>query len=100
MKNYQDKINEDVRLVILRALYDQTDYKLNSAMIGLVLEGFGHTCSRDYIHNQLNWLSCDTGAIVVEEISSVRIAKLTSIGRDHVERRRVLPGVERPSPED
>ncbi len=91
-------IREEARLVILRALNQQPDGRLNSELLRQALETYGITRSRDYVHEELRWLA-EIGAIQVTEAGSVRIASLSSKGRDHAERRIVLTGVKRPSPE-
>ncbi|WP_068087430.1 hypothetical protein [Polycladidibacter stylochi] len=97
--NYADKINSDVRLIVLRALYNEPDYSLNSSILTKILEEFGHVKSRDYVHNQLRYLEREVQALTLRSAGSILIAQLTQSGRDHVERRCVLTGVDRPSPE-
>ncbi len=91
-------VREEARLIVLRELDAQADGRLNSALLQRVLEGYGITKSRDWLHEELRFLA-DIGAIHITEISTVRIAEITSKGRDHVERRILLEGVKRPSPE-
>lgn len=97
--DYQDHINKDVRLIILKALHSQDDYSLNSSILQTLLEGYGHTESRDYIHNQLRWMERNVQAVKITQAGSVLVATLTNAGRDHVERRARLEGIKRPSPE-
>jgi len=96
--DYQEHINQDVRLIILKALYDQDDYSLNSSILQSLLEGYGHTESRDYIHNQLRWMERNVQAVKLTPAGSILVATLTGAGRDHVERRGRLEGIKRPSP--
>ena len=98
MSNMERIIREEARLIVLRELDAQADGRLNSALLQRVLEGYGITKSRDWLHEELRVLA-DIGAIRVTEVSTVRIAEITSKGRDHVERRVVIEGVKRPSPE-
>ncbi len=98
MSNMERIIREEARLVVLRELDAQADGRLNSALLQGVLQGYGITKSRDWLHEELRMLA-DIGAIHIAEIATVRIAEITSKGRDHVERRIVLEGVKRPSPE-
>lgn len=98
MSNMDRIISEEARLVMLRELHLQPDRRLNSALLQRALELFGITKSRDWLHEELRWLA-EIGAVRVTEISTVRIAELTAKGCDHVERRVVLEGVKRPSPE-
>ncbi|MDD7908548.1 hypothetical protein PUV47_01355 [Pseudovibrio exalbescens] len=96
---YQEHVNQDVRLIILKALHEQDDYALNSSILQALLESYGHTESRSYIHNQLRWMERNVQAVKLTEAGSILVATLTSAGRDHVERRARLEGIKRPSPE-
>ena len=98
MTDFRAFIAADVRLIILRELMGQADYRLNEVLLSRVLETFGHRKSRDYLRNQLRWLE-DLGAVTLAEAGTVIIAELTRRGRDHVERRVVIEGIARPSPE-
>jgi hypothetical protein len=89
-------IREEARLVILRVLEEQPDGRLNSALLQAALESFGITKSRDWVHDELNWLA-SMGAVTVIVAGSVRIATLTAKGSDHVSRRLVIEGIKRPS---
>lgn len=90
-------VREEARLIVLRALAEQPDTALNSSLLVEALAAFGLSRTRDWLHVELGWLS-DIGAITVLDAGSVRIARLTERGLDHVERRVALPGVKRPSP--
>jgi hypothetical protein len=98
MTDFRQYIAADVRLIILRELASQPDYRLNETLLLRVLETFGHRRSRDYLRDQLRWLE-EMGAVTLTEAGTVLIAELTRRGRDHVERRVVIEGVARPSPE-
>jgi hypothetical protein len=76
----------------------QPDYRLNETLLSRVLETFGHRRSRDYLRDQLRWLE-EIGAVTLAEAGTVLIAELSRRGRDHVERRVVIEGIARPSPE-
>jgi hypothetical protein len=98
MTDFRQYIAADVRLIVLRELVAQPDYRLNETLLLRVLETFGHRKSRDYLRDQLRWLE-EMGAVTLTEAGTVMIAELTRRGRDHVERRTVIEGVARPSPE-
>jgi hypothetical protein len=98
MIDFRQYIAADVRLIILRELAVQPDYRLNETLLLRVLETFGHRKSRDYLRDQLRWLE-EMGAVTLTETGTVLIAELTRRGRDHVERRVVIEGIARPSPE-
>lgn len=91
-------IREEARLIVLRALEEQTDGRLSSELLRLTLETYGITKSRDWIHDELNWLA-EMGAVKLVAAGTVRVAGLTAKGSDHVARRAVIEGVKRPSRE-
>ncbi|TCR70509.1 hypothetical protein [Bosea sp. BK604] len=91
-------IRTEARLIVLRTLEEQPDGRLNSELLRVNLEAFGITKSRDWVHDELNWLQ-EMGAVRVVEAGSVRVATLTAKGSDHVNRRVVIEGVKRPSRE-
>ena len=98
MSNYLDIIDQDVRLIILKALAEQDDYSLHSEILVMLLEGFGHNVTRDFVHNQLRWLEKEARAVSIIEAGSVLVATLTQRGLSHVQRKTRLEGVKRPSP--
>jgi hypothetical protein len=91
-------LEEEARLVILRCLAEQPDQRTNSSALRDELDVvWGINRSRDWLHVQFGHLA-EIGAIIVQDVATVKIATLTARGLDHVERRSVLPGVKRPSP--
>lgn len=98
MTNYEEHLVRNARLVILKELAKQTDGRLNETMIGIVLDTFGHRRSKEWLRTQLLKLQ-ELGAISVVEHGSVMIAGLTRLGLAHVDRREVVDGIDRPSPE-
>lgn len=98
MSGFDQFLTADARLVILKALAAQTDQRLNETILTATLDSFGHRRSRDWVRTQLRQLA-DIGAVSVTEAGSVMIAQLTRLGLDHVERRTIVEGVARPSPE-
>lgn len=90
-------IREEARLIILRTLAAQSDGRLNSELLRVQLEEFGITRTRAWVHEELAYLA-DVGGVLLHEAGTVKVAELTSKGRDHVERRVVITGVKRPSP--
>ena len=96
--SYQEHIAEDVRLIVLRALEDETDLRLNERILERVLENFGHRKSREYLRTQLKKLE-ELGAVRLTEAGSVQVAELLRPGADHLARRLFLEGVARPSTE-
>lgn len=89
-------IREDARLIILKALDQQPDGRLNSDLLRATLETFGISKSRDWVHDELRHLA-ELGAVSVLEMGTVRVATLTAKGADHVCRRIIIEGIKRPS---
>ncbi|WDR00736.1 hypothetical protein PSC71_08310 [Devosia sp. J2-20] len=87
----------NIRLIILRALAEEDNESLNDTILQVVLEQFGYSRSRDFIANELTWLEKEVGAVRTSHAGSAIIATLVDPGRDHVTRRRVLHGVQKPS---
>lgn len=98
MNDFADFLTADARLVILKELAAQMDGRLPETLLTRVLDAFGHRRSRDWVRTQLRALA-DLGAVRVAEAGTVMIAAITRAGIDHVERRAVIEGVARPSPE-
>jgi hypothetical protein len=94
--DYNDLMTKDARLVILRALHEQTDNRLNDSILAQVLELYGHRRTREWIRQQLRFLS-EMDAIAVTDLGSAVVAELKRLGAEHVERRTILEGVKRPS---
>ncbi|EAU40176.1 hypothetical protein FP2506_11487 [Fulvimarina pelagi HTCC2506] len=94
---YSSHYDENARLTILRALAAQPDGRLNDGVLIKELQAFGINRGRDYLHQQLDWLETNAQAVKLRRVETVIIAELTEAGEDHVEKRRVLPGIVRPS---
>jgi len=94
--SYDDKVAEDGRLVILKELAAQVDGRLNEVTLMRVLDTFAIKRSREWVRTQLRKLN-ELEAIRLSEAGTVMIAQLTTLGRNHVERREVIDGVSRPS---
>ncbi|MEL7706575.1 hypothetical protein AAG593_09345 [Citromicrobium bathyomarinum] len=91
-----DAIAAEARLIILRELAGQTDGRLSSLSIRSILDVHAIRRDGDWIATQLRKLE-SLGAVELGEAGSTLIAKITRLGRDHVEERAVLSGVARPS---
>lgn len=98
MVSFEEHSARDARLIILRGLNDQTDGRMNEALLTQLLLTFGHNRSREYVRTQLNKLK-ELDAVTVVLAGTVMIASITRAGIDHVERRSVIEGIARPSPE-
>ncbi|MBR0962203.1 VpaChn25_0724 family phage protein [Bradyrhizobium japonicum] len=93
----RDIIREHARLIILRELQKQPNYSSSDSMLQEVLEMFAIAKSRDWIRDELNWLT-DMGAVTKVSAGTVVIVTLTPKGLEHVERRLVIEGIKRSSP--
>jgi len=98
MTDFDAYLTYDARLIILRELHKQTDGRLNETLLTKTLDAFGHNRSREWVRTQLRKLA-ELDAVKVTEISGIMVAGITRSGVDHVERRTVIEGVARPSPE-
>ncbi len=97
MADYRNYIDENIRLIILKALAAEDSAALNDFLIMKQLEGFGFAKTPDYVRNQLLWLEKQTGAVRTSILGTAMVATLTKVGRWHVERRHFLEGIQRPS---
>ncbi|MBB4122928.1 hypothetical protein [Martelella radicis] len=95
--SFEEFSARDARLIILRGLAMETDGTLNETLLTTLLRTFGHNRSRDYVRTQIRKLE-ELGAVTVIEAGTVLIASITRAGLDHVERRSVIEGIDRPSP--
>lgn len=98
MTDFDAYLTYDARLIILRELNRQTDGRLNEVLLTKTLDTFGHNRSREWVRTQLRKLA-ELGAVKVTEAGSIMVAAITRSGIDHVERRAIIEGVARPSPE-
>jgi len=96
--DYAEFLEHDARLVILRALNAQVDGRLNETLLAAELDRFGYRRSREWVRTQLLKLA-ELGAVRNAQAGTVMIASITRAGADHVERRSVIEGIARPSPE-
>ena len=96
--DFEEHSARDARLIILRALADRPDGRMNETMLAMAVETYGHRRSRDWVRTQMRALA-ELGAIrIVEADPQFLIGELTRRGQDRVERRAVVEGVARPSP--
>lgn len=98
MVSFLEYSARDARLIILRGLAEETDGTMNETLLTVLLRSFGHNRSRDYVRTQIRKLD-ELGAVTVTEAGTVMIASITRAGLDHVERRSIVEGIARPSPE-
>jgi hypothetical protein len=96
--SFGDYLSRNARLVILRELADWPDGRVNEIDIQKRLDDFAYKRSRDWVRTQFRAMA-ELGAITITEAGTVMIASITRAGIDHVERRSVIEGIARPSPE-
>lgn len=97
MSTYRELVDADRRLVTLRILEQAPAYECNSSVLQMALEEYGHSVSRDLLHNDLAWLA-EQGLVVERGILTVKIATLTARGADVAKGRTTVPGVKKPGP--
>lgn len=97
-ETYAEVLIKDARLVILKELSKQVDGRLNDNSLTAVLDHFGHRRSRDWVRTQINKME-ELGAVTKTEAGTVIIAEITRAGLDHVDRRSIIEGIAKPSPE-
>lgn len=96
-EEYANWVEENIRLIILKDLADpRSGGSTNTFLIQKGLERFAYRKSRDYIRNQLLWLEGEAGAVRTRTEGTETSAEITRRGREHVERRTVLAGVQVP----
>ena len=96
--SYDDSVAEDARLVILKELALQVDGRANEVTLTRVLDVFAIRRSREWVRTQLRKLA-ELGTVRIAEVGTVMTASLTTLGRNHVERREIVEGISRPSDE-
>lgn len=94
--DFQRILREEARLIILKALGEQTNETLSSSMIEDILPNFAIRQERPWIHQQMSYLQ-DMGAITIRDAGTVKIGSLTNLGRRHLDRDTTIEGVKRPS---
>jgi hypothetical protein len=87
---------ERARLVILKALAEQTNGTLESSMLEDILPTFAIREDRVWIHEQMEYLAARE-AVTLTKAGTVMIAVLTKRGRRHLDRDIDIEGVTRPS---
>lgn len=94
--SYQQIVNEEQRLVILRGLEDLNG-KSNDSMLQTVLESYGLSASRDQVKNHILWLE-EQGLVRIERLGETLVVHQTQRGHDVACGRARVVGVKRPGP--
>ncbi len=95
--SFENHLEEEIRLVILRSLNELPSYRGNSSTLHRRLTFFAIDVGRDKVKTELYWLA-EQGLIKIEEdLDSIMMVKLTPRGQDVAEGRTRTHGVQRPS---
>lgn len=92
----EELIRQQARLILLKALAQQTDETLNSDLLIHELRPFGIRKSRAWVHDELAWLK-EMGAVSLIEAGTILVATLTDKGHRHLAREIAIEGIQRPS---
>ncbi|MCT7668201.1 hypothetical protein, partial [Shinella kummerowiae] len=84
------------RLIILKALAEQTNGTLDSSVLEEVMPVFAIRETRQWVHEQLEYLA-ELNAVRLTRAGTVMVATLKVAGRRHLDRDEILLGVTRPS---
>jgi Fe2+ or Zn2+ uptake regulation protein len=95
--SFQDTLNENARLNILRSLHEGSGYQAPDSILHEVLTKYGIHFSRDQVRTNLSWLQ-EQGLITINMLGSTYVATLTSRGADVALGRAQVPGIKRPEP--
>lgn len=95
--NLSALLDEDQRLVILRALASDNGFEHNESILHSILTEFGHKVGRDKVRTLISWLK-EQGLVTVRTVGSTMIARITQAGLDAANGATSIPGVKRPSP--
>jgi len=94
--SYLEEKLADQRLIILRALHEENDGSLSEVMVQKCLDAYAHRMNREDVKELIVGLE-KSGAVKVFEVSDYAIATLTDAGVDHLDRRKWIDGIARPS---
>lgn len=96
MSYENETIRPDARLIILKALAGQPDFRMHSGYLAKELMRFGIDRPREWIHGELDWLE-QMGAVTLTRPGSVVVAMITEKGQRHLRMSVVIEGIDRPS---
>lgn len=97
MSTFAEKYTKAIRLAILLALQQDTDYTLNDSVLQMALDCYGNNIGRDRLRTELNWLQ-EQGLLSTKAVGDYIVATLNARGADVAEGRVDVPGVKRPGP--
>ena len=96
--SYKETIAKEQRLLILQALQQDTDYRVNDIMLQAWLEEMGMNPSMDKLHTEMQWLE-EQDMLTIEHIKTMQIATITQRGLDLASGKSRNQGVARIKPE-
>jgi len=101
--SFEETLQADRRLVILRLLQEAAGYSLNSSVLRTALdEKYAYKVGRDVVETDLAWLD-EQRLVRIERLEApsktIMVATLTERGLDVQAGRSIVPGVNRPSPD-
>lgn len=97
MKDFQETLAQDRRLVILRVLAESTAFACNEYALGTMCAALGHTVGHERLRQDLAWLQ-DAGLLCVGTTAGVQIPRLNARGAEVAAGTVHMPGVARPRP--
>ena len=97
LSRYAELLEQQRRLVILRALAEAASYSANTSLLADVVDHLGVPSSRAQVEGAVSWLA-ELGLVTCREIATVRIVQITERGLDVAAGRAVVPGIKRPAP--
>lgn len=98
--SYGDHLQQHLRLAILRVPAGQPNHASNDSFVTDVVRTLGFNPTRDAVRAELRWLE-SVNAVRIDDATfpGTWVVTLRERGLDHVERRLLIDGVRRPSPE-
>lgn len=90
-------IAADARLAILQTLQQDPSGSSGELILQGALDAIAISRGIDYVRTQMRQLQL-LGAVTIKEAGTIKIATITRMGLDHVERRSIIEGVKRPDP--
>ena len=100
MNAYQKTLTEDQRYLMLAALAQDADYRLNSGILQSIVSQYGHAVSSDQVRTQMSWLA-EQDLVSIDKLNEhTHVAQLTDRGLDVAHGRAQVPGVRRPRPDE
>jgi len=98
-KSFHEAMTANQRMLVLRALYKDSDYTLSTDMLQRFLRHFGHGLGIGEINQLVSHLE-KRDYVSVERLGEVVIVKLTRAGQDVAEGNVTADGIDRPSLEN